>query len=197
MQSGLIDEQWFDGACRDIAECFERDRSIPSLEREVYKLIGQVLDEDRADVYGDRPAKLDSRGPEGTYFNPFRLGLRLIFVGASDALPRQQRKRTAERLHYAYSHYVPAEFLTGFLYQFGSYANGITPNKFVVLPELRNWVTKQMAATDSDTDNRLPVPADIVCAANRLRDKVEGASEREASVHDRDKATDIDDDDWN
>lgn len=119
-------------------ECFARDwsakakrvsvgktaRAAPEVVRWLmpvaYQLISQCLDLDLEYIIYRRSVARGgyARGWTGTA-NPFQLGLSGIFSKTPNFLGDDQRQRTGQSLWYAYRHYVPWQFVSGFDRQVG------------------------------------------------------------------------------
>lgn len=114
----------FDAACRKIqAEWKKRSRSgskrdLAWLAVTAYEVIGEMVRNELDDVFERRIAE-HGRRRRGRTGNPnrFQVGLLAIFADGLDAVNARDRERIGKKLWRAYRHYVPPQFLTGFLMQ--------------------------------------------------------------------------------
>ena len=179
MRLANFDDSEFDSACRALIDGYERNGGS-WLEYEAYELISQILDEDEAAIYESRLASLNNRGRPPQTPNAFREALRVIFADGRIQLSAKDRGHKAERMLYAYRHWVPPEFLTGFLAEYGPRASGTPAERTAIVPKLRRWVVDRLADPEASIDHRLSYPPDINSEAERLSEAREGAAQDRA-----------------
>lgn len=112
---------------------------IAALERTIYELVEHLIAHDVLDdALERRKTKLSRRGAPGRP-NPFRSVLRAVFDGERQGPTDDQRSRMSRRLLSAYWHFIPPEFLTGFLHDLGH-----NPKNNAIQPRYENWLVSQL-----------------------------------------------------
>lgn len=92
------------------------------LIRVAYDLLLPMLEDGQLELlvaHCERHGRYAARGvPEG--LNPFQIGLMAIFARTPQGISPQTRERLGKRLWHAARHYVPLEFVAGFIKQLDS-----------------------------------------------------------------------------
>jgi hypothetical protein len=114
----------FDAACRRIQSEW-KERSRPGLKRDLswlavtaYEVIGELVRNEQDDMFEMRIAE-NGRHRRGRIGSPnrFQVGLMALFADDPDAVNARDRERIGKKLWRAYRHYVPPQFLIGFIMQ--------------------------------------------------------------------------------
>lgn len=173
----LAAESIFNLACRAIslewkgAEGKADEARVRWLQLVAYQCLGHLLDHDLEFLIDGRLRGFDrySRGNEEKA-NPFQRGLVAIFAHEKPhhSPTAQLRSRVSKRLMYAHRHYVPHEFLRGFLHQVGDGGLKEKLKSGAVEPGFEEWVVEKRL-TDSRPDSRGRYPSEIEKAVSGLR----------------------------
>lgn len=167
---------------------------IPWLSTTAYVVVGAMLDQGLEELLkkriGDRIHHLP--GPR-TDLNPFQLGLMALFVDYSEAkkagTPQAKRPQTRERigkeLWYAYRHYVPAEFLLGFLHQVRSPGLERRSVAGEIEPGFEEWIIRRRPEDEGQYDRGL-YPQEIEDVIERRMDEDADWDEEEEDPSDED-----------
>ena len=167
--NGLDESEWiFDSACFAIsAEWTIRQKkglsgNIAWLETAAYQLLSRVCSERLGALIEKRIASYGrSRQGNTTLATLFRRGLLAIFAHdrSSSAPTDQQRASSGKRLWHAYRHYVPPEFLIGFLEQTSASLDKSRSCDWII-PAFVSWVIQQRAQ-DVSPETRGPYPEEV------------------------------------
>lgn len=163
-------EQAFNSACQAISEEWETaaakrtgEELIQWLQGVAYQLLGHIFDHGLDFLIDERLRGFNrySRGNEALA-NCFQRGLLAVFAhetryrGPNAA----QRSKMGRRLLHAYRHYVPHEFLRGFLSQVGDDQLKAKIESGLIEPGFEEWVVLKRL-TDERPDFRGPYPSEI------------------------------------
>lgn len=140
------------------------------LQRVCYQLIGMMVSHGFNDLFGERVKNYGRKwGAKSANSNPFHQGLFAIFAHDKGALGAEKRWLFGLRLWYAYRHYVPHEFLMGFLHQVWTNS----PEQRVLAGHIEHefelWVAFSRAR-DPAADRRGTYPAAIEDRADQIRE---------------------------
>lgn len=146
-----------------------KQRDLRWLKRSCYALIAEILDIDREDLFDSRNRRHGryARGKKGTP-NAFQSGLMAIFADDRRALNSRDRERFGKQLRLAYRHYVPPEFLIGFLYQHE--LSGETDADHVHR-SLYDWIIERRSLDLRESEFRGTYPPAIEKAVESRRDE--------------------------
>lgn len=141
------------------------------LRRMAYMLVSRMIIDDDCDYFDDRINNNErrNRGQKGQP-NVFQTALMAIFAHAPTTLGARDRERFGKQLMFAYHHYVPAEFLEGFLNQTAA-AYAETPT--IVVSAMRWWVIEKIAVDDEPSEYRGDYDVEIMDDATKLRKKLD------------------------
>lgn len=116
------------------------------LQGVTYQLIGMIISNGFAGLFKERIANFDRKRPAtAKQINPFQIGLLATFAHDKGVMNEPERRYFGTRLWYAYRHYVPHEFLAGFLHQVwvkGAEERAATD---YIEPNFVSWVMLQRA----------------------------------------------------
>jgi len=121
------------------------------LERVSYGYLSLTIDNGFSWLFDERIKGFDRgrRGP-GLATNPFQRGLLSLFAHDKNRLMGSElRRRFAQRLWYAFRHYVPAPFVTGFLADVWESGGATRATNGDVEPELLEWVILERARDEA------------------------------------------------
>lgn len=153
------------------------NRDLGWLKRACYTLIAEILALDQADVFEDR-IRAHGRYARGARGRPniFQTGLMAIFADDRLALNARDRERFGKQLWTAYRHYVPAEFLIGFLSQrdgskpVKSRGKGKSQDPEKLQRDFHEWIIERRSTDDRDDLFRGPYPRAIEAAVEERRE---------------------------
>jgi hypothetical protein len=146
---------------------------IPWLGKTVYTVLRPMLEAGVKELFNERINE-HSRHQHGqrSGLNPFQFGLLALFADAPKAMSAAFRERMAKELWYAYRHYVPPEFLLGFLSQVRSPGLARRSADGEIEPGFEQWIIRAHSAVINDEeandDARGTYPKPIEKAAKRL-----------------------------
>lgn len=149
------------------------------LTKVAYQLVGQTVLQGHSRVISRRIRNYDRRD-----YRPhdhtaiFQRGLLAIFAHNKAGPDHRLRNWIGSRLWLAFRHYVPAQFLTGFLYENASWSDSYTSREGWVIPDFSAWVLAHRAS-DRERKLRGTYPAEIDNHLARMR-KVENILEARA-----------------
>jgi hypothetical protein len=156
-------------------------RDLRWLKVTSYVVLTEMLRLEQDDVFETR-IKEHRRYPRGQRGNPnpFQLGLMALFAEQPDLLNRRDRERLGKQFWHAHRHYVPPEFLLGFLSQLERGQAGEKLAGSDLQRDLKDWIIERRSV-DSDGD-RGDYPLEI-------ENEVEALQERRLKAE-------AEDDDW-
>lgn len=128
-------------------------RDMRWLKVTCYSLVSEMLRLDQADVFDSRIKQHGRypRGPRGAP-NPFQTGLMALFANDPSALDARDRERIGKLLWYAFRHYVPVEFLIGFLVQREVKGQTTRFTGWELDPEFTDWIVERRLLERDDAD---------------------------------------------
>ena len=131
-----------------------RDGENAWLMRVAYDLLLPMLEDGQLDLlilHCERHGRYAARGrPED--LNPFQIGLMAIFARWPKSISPQTRERLGKRLWHAARHYVPLEFLTGFIKQLDSVGFERRAAANDIEPGFEAWILREQSRDESDFD---------------------------------------------
>jgi hypothetical protein len=101
----------------------DRGSRVAWLEGVSYRLLKAIIesDTDNVEQFEQRSSRYGrDRAGKGASTNLFQRGLMALFAHDPNAITPRDRERIGKRLWHAYRHFVPPEFLAGFLCQIRS-----------------------------------------------------------------------------
>lgn len=143
-------------------------RDLNWLKRTCYVVITEmlVLDIDELFKARSRSHGRYARGEKGRP-NIFQVGLMAIFAEDRRALNARDRERFGKQLRCAYQHYVPPDFLIGFLWQIGGDQG--SQGTRTIRKDFYEWIIEQRLMDDQD--ERGPYPRVLEAAFDKRRAK--------------------------
>lgn len=186
-QDLLIAERLFEQASVAIAREWQARGSATAkrrrwLEKVCYEFISLILEHDFEELIDARIRKFQ-RGKRGkaSSANPFHRGLLAIFAHDKNRLlSDKDRHYLGNRLWYAYRHYVPAEFVIGFLMEVWNSGGAERLRTNAIEPDFREWVIIQRASNEA-TGSRGKYEPNIEDWVRRTRALLEPMREIEAA----------------
>lgn len=138
-----LGETEFLDTCRRIAAKWRIDKHDqkrrPLLERRVYELGEHLIAHGLIDEFLEGRLKLMSNRGRSKRPNPFSQLLRVIFYKEANSPDRRLISSSGRRLYHAYWHFVPPEFLSGFLDSAGA-----NPKLGTIQAGYERWVMLQL-----------------------------------------------------
>jgi hypothetical protein len=140
------------------------------LRRVAYELLSFYFDFGFKNVIENRIASAGSY-PKGRQksVNLFQEGLLAIFGSTSDAPDANVRRTVGKQLWHAYRHFVPPEFLEGFLLQIGTRRIGAQSDANAIETGFEKWISDCLKDEDWPAGLRPPYPRLIRKMAARSR----------------------------
>ena len=149
-----------------------RDKSDPEhpkwLQGVTYQFIGLMISNGFDYLFEERIVNFGRKQNSGKQLNPFQKGLLATFAHDKGILTESQRHRLGIRLWYAYRHYVPHEFLAGFVTQVWSTGADQRAAAESIEPDFVSWVMMERAV-DSAPERRGQYPAVVEQKVEQIR----------------------------
>ncbi len=119
--------------------------AIAWLHKTGYPYLSLTLESGHTGLFENRIRGFErDRGERGRDVNPFQRGLLALFAHDKGGLRERDREWIGKRLWYAFRHYVPSEFVTGFLHEVW-HADPWRPAIDALEPGLEEWICIQRA----------------------------------------------------
>ncbi len=139
------------------------------LQGVTYQLIGMIISNGFAGLFEERIANFGRRRPAtAKQINPFQIGHLATFAHDKGVMNETERHHFGTRLWYAYRHYVPHEFLAGFLHQVWAKGTEQRAATDYIEPDFVSWVMFERAV-DPTPECRGQYPIAIEEKVERVR----------------------------
>ncbi len=137
--SSLISEEWHN---RDKAKAEHSEW----LHKVCYQLLSMMISHGFSGLFDQRIANFDRKhSAASNRVNPFQKGLLAAFAHDKGIIDDRSRHYLAIRLWYAYRHYVPHEFLSGFFHQVWTKGAQQRSAAGSIEPDFEMWIILQRA----------------------------------------------------
>lgn len=141
----------------------------PWVQGVTYQLLGTMITNGFSGLFEKRIRNFDRKlSSDQTELNPFQIGLLATFAHHMGAMGETERSYFGPRLWYAYRHYVPHEFLGGFLHQVWTKGAQHRASDGYIEPDFALWVAMNRAV-DPSPENRGQYPAAIEKMVAQIR----------------------------